>query len=269
MIYACFLLLGALIYAAFYIRRLQSKNRRYAKEIFKLINQNSQSNAQRNSFLTTAGHDLQQPQQAVGLFLASIDSETLSPQNRAIINKAKDAHQTTSRLLKQLFDTLSVDTAPEPELKAVALHELIHAIGLKLMPVAASHGVELRIRQRQAYALTDAAKLEPMITNLLLNAFHHATNGTVLLAVRKITLEDCQHWRIEVYDSGNGIAEDRQKHIFHHLSKKGSHEQPVTGSELSMVRQLSDLLQHPVGLRSKVGRGSCFHITLKAIAKPG
>ncbi|MDX8387954.1 MAG: hybrid sensor histidine kinase/response regulator [Ghiorsea sp.] len=267
MIYICISLILVLIYTNFYIFKLQKSNSSYIKKISTLKEENRLKISQKTTFLATASHDLQQPHQAVGLFLASINQEKLDLENMRIINKAKDAHQTTSRLLQQLFDISKLDTATTPDIKSIALHELIHALGMKFMPVAACYGVELRIRQRDAYVMTDPVLLERMLTNILLNAFRHAKKANILLSLRKKTMDGEAKWLIEVYDTGIGIPEDKQALIFQEFVRLSKTEEKNSGLGLglSIVNRLSGKLNHPVGLRSKLGKGSCFYIQLDAI----
>ncbi len=239
-------------------------------QILELNKQNKANVAKKTQFLATASHDLQQPHQALGLFLASINTDDLNLETTSIIQKAKDAHSTTSKLLNQLLDISKLDTIEKPELKPIALHNLIHDIGMKFMPIAASYGVELRIRQRDAYAKTDAIQLERMLTNILLNAFRHAKKANVLLNIRRKTMHNETYWQIEVYDTGIGIPKDKQQLIFQEFTKLSKPTLSPTGLGLGLaiVKRLSDILGHPIGLRSQLGRGSCFYIDLKAITQP-
>ncbi len=245
-------------------------NKHLNNQILELNKQNKATVAKKTQFLATASHDLQQPHQALGLFLASINTDNLNLETTSIINKAKEAHATTSKLLNQLLDISKLDTTEKPELKPVALHKLIHNIGMKFMPIAASYGVELRIRQRKAYAKTDPVQLERMLTNILLNAFRHAKKANVLLNIREKTICDEAYWQIEVYDTGIGIPKDKQKLIFQEFTKLSKPTLSPTGLGLGLaiVKRLSDILGHPIGLRSRLGRGSCFYIALKAIYEP-
>ncbi|HID37349.1 MAG TPA: response regulator [Ghiorsea sp.] len=250
--------------------RKSKEQQNLSKQIFSLSKQNKESVAKKTKFLATASHDLQQPHQALGLFLASINMQNLDLETTNIINKAKDAHATTSKLLNQLLDISRLDTAEKPALKQLALHELVHNIGMKFMPIAASYGVELRIWQRDAYVQSDAIMLERMLTNILLNAFRHAKKANVLLAIRKKNIAGEPHWQVEVYDTGIGIPDDKQQLIFQEFTKLSKPELSPTGLGLGLaiVKRLSDILGHPVGLRSRFGRGSCFFITLKAVQAP-
>jgi len=268
MMYVSIGLAALLIIAIYNINEQKKHNKTLSKSIRKLSEKNKETSDKRANFLATASHDLQQPHQALGLFLASINQEALDVENMRIINKAKDAHETTSRLLNQLFDISKLDSALKPELKPTALHDLVHQVGMKFMPVAACYGVELRIRPRDAYVRTDPIMLERMLTNILLNAFRHAKRANVLLSIRKKDLHQLPaKWVIEVYDTGMGIPEDKQELIFQEFTQlnKPEYSPSGLGLGLAIVKRLSAILNHPVGLRSRLGKGSCFHIQLEAI----
>jgi len=270
MIALVIVLITVLSFTIFLLWKKNQEQTHLSQQILDLTKQNKLSVAKKTKFLATASHDLQQPHQALGLFLASINMQNLDVETMNIINKAKDAHTTTSKLLNQLLDISRLDTAEKPELKRIALHELVHNIGMKFMPIASSYGVELRIRQRDAYAMTDPIMLERMLTNILLNAFRHAKKANVLISIRKKMIQGVKHWQIEVYDTGIGIPNDKQKVIFQEFTKLSKPELSPTGLGLGLaiVNRLSSILDHPVGLRSQFGKGSCFYIQLKASPKP-
>jgi nitrogen-specific signal transduction histidine kinase/CheY-like chemotaxis protein len=262
-------LASALFFTLFLLWKKNKEQDHLRQKILDLTKLNKENAAKKTKFLATASHDLQQPHQALGLLLASINIQDLNLETATIINKAKDAHATTSRLLNQLLDISRLDTAEKPELKRIALHELVHSIGMKFMPIASSYGVELRIRVRDAYVMTDPVMLERMLTNILLNAFRHAKKANVLIAIRKKIIAGSKHWRVEVYDTGIGIPHDKQQLIFQEFTKLSKPELTPTGLGLGLaiVKRLSNLLDHPVGLRSQLGKGSCFYIQLKASPK--
>jgi len=223
----------------------------------------------KNKFLATASHDLQQPHQALGLFLAAVDIHELSDKNKNIIHKARDAHEATSNLLSHLLDISQLDAMPQnPNLETIALHDFVHNIGMNFMAMAEEQHVELRIRLQEAYVLTNTTMLERILTNILLNAFRHTNHANILLAIRKKREYNQDYWHIEVYDNGIGIPPEKQRLIFQEFTKlaRPQHNTNGLGLGLAIAQRLSHILQHPIGLRSRLGHGSCFHIKLKACA---
>jgi len=70
--------------------------------------------------------------------------------------------------------------------------------------------------------------------------------------------------RIEVHDSGPGIAEHNQAVIFHEFERLGQDKgiEPGLGLGLSIVERIAKMMKHPLHLISRPGHGSCFAITV-------
>ena len=96
--------------------------------------------------------------------------------------------------------------------------------------------------------------------NFLTNAFRYA-NGSVLLGVRRQT----NHLRIDVWDRGQGIPEDKLKFIFEEFKRLDSHqtrEEKGLGLGLAIADGLSKVLGHQIEVRSWLDKGSVFSITV-------
>lgn len=75
--------------------------------------------------------------------------------------------------------------------------------------------------------------------------------------------------RVKIWDSGAGIATEHQQIIFQEFYRI-----PQTGTEegfglgLAIVSGLSRAMGHPIGMASRVGRGSVFWVELGAVQAP-
>jgi CheY-like chemotaxis protein len=74
--------------------------------------------------------------------------------------------------------------------------------------------------------------------------------------------------RIEVWDTGIGIPEDKQKNVFREFERltAGARTASGLGLGLSIVERLGKVLQHPITLRSKPNKGSVFTVDLPVVA---
>jgi signal transduction histidine kinase len=101
---------------------------------------------------------------------------------------------------------------------------------------------------------TDPVLLERILGNLLSNAIKYTQTGGILLACRNSQ----QGLRIEVWDTGVGIAPEQQSLVFKEFYK-GTANVGTTdgfGLGLAIVTHLSDLLDYELVLKSRVGRGT-------------
>jgi CheY-like chemotaxis protein len=128
--------------------------------------------------------------------------------------------------------------------------------------------------------------VERIVRNLLGNAIKYTREGGVLLACRCCGGASGA-WRIQVWDTGPGIAAADRERVFEEFfqlnpsgrglgsaagkaagqSRDGSPRMGL-GLGLSIVRRLSQLLGHSVSLESRLGRGTCLTLDLPATADP-
>src|SRR4029453_1757839 len=102
---------------------------------------------------------------------------------------------------------------------------------------------------------SDPQLLEQLLRNLISNALRYTERGRVLVGCRRTGTE----LRIQVWDSGIGIAASELEAIFGEFYQVSNAERPRQaglGLGLAIVRRLSQLLGHPVTVRSELGRGS-------------
>ena len=110
---------------------------------------------------------------------------------------------------------------------------------------------------------TDPVLLERILRNLLANAVRYTPAGGVVVGARR----RAGAVRVDVIDSGIGIAERDRARIFDEFVQLAAAPRPHAGGRgmglgLAIVRRLATLCGHPVELASTPGRGSRFSITL-------
>jgi CheY-like chemotaxis protein len=124
---------------------------------------------------------------------------------------------------------------------------------------AAQKGLRLRVRATPVWVRSDPLLLHRVLLNLLSNATQHTHSGGVLLVCRPSHQEG--HVRIQVRDSGIGIAQQHQQKVFEEFYQVENPERDRSkglGMGLSIVERSCKLLNHPISLRSAPGRGSTF-----------
>jgi CheY-like chemotaxis protein len=95
---------------------------------------------------------------------------------------------------------------------------------------------------------------------MVVNAIRYTQSGSVLVGCRA----DPAGLRIEVWDSGPGIPADGLERIFEEFARLGPQEQGGSGAGLglSIARRICSVLGHRLSVRSQVGVGSIFSVTL-------
>ncbi|CAO3409024.1 ATP-binding response regulator [Azospirillum largimobile] len=230
----------------------------------------ARTTAARSRFLASASHDLRQPFQAMRLFLdaltSQVDGNARATRTAGMLANAMTAGE---QLLNALLDISTLDAGTvEPDLQPVSLEALLQSLADEFRPQAEEKGLRLRVHVPEvpdgAVTRSDPVLLGRIVRNLLANAIRYTQRGGILLGLRKRDGE----WRIEVWDTGFGIPQDKLDVIFdefHQLTNPSRDPTRGLGLGLAIVRRLSMLLQAPIDVQSRSGRGSVFAVTVNRL----
>ncbi|MDA8230668.1 MAG: ATP-binding protein [Magnetospirillum sp.] len=216
----------------------------------------------KSRFLSAANHDLRQPLQAMRLYLEALDAALEDPEHRAILNGAMAAQNAGEELLRNYLDVslLDSDITP-PALHALPMAPLLNDLAAECVPIAQKKRITVRVAPTSAHVVSDARLLGQMLRCLLLNAIRFTERGGVLMG--------CRHHqgrlRVEVWDTGPGIPEDKLSVVFEDFYQLANPERDRTkgfGLGLGVVQRAARLLGHDVTVASTPGRGTMFAVTL-------
>ena len=227
------------------------------------------ANLAKSRFLAAASHDLRQPLHALGLFLSELAQQPLDARSRQITGRLTASTEAMEGLLDSLLDISRLDAGVlAPERSVFDMHAKLEHIIAGQTSAAAARGLELRLRCPPCWGLSDPLLFERIVANLVSNAIRYTpAHGRVLMACRRRG----ERLRVEVRDSGPGIAVDDQQVIFQEFVQLGNAERARDkglGLGLAIVRRLVDLLGHRLELRSAPGRGSVFAVEIPAAPQP-
>jgi PAS domain S-box-containing protein len=221
------------------------------------------ANASKTRFLAAASHDLLQPLNAARLFTSALRQHPgLDGEVAKLAERIDASFRAAEDLLDALLDVSRLDAGSyRPEIAPFALADLFDSLRQQFAVVAEQRGLTLRVVPSSLAVRSDAQLLRRIVANFLSNALRYTRSGGVLLGVRRAGGEV----RIEVWDSGPGIADEQQARIFgefQRLERPSPWGEKGLGLGLSICDRLAGILDHPLGLRSRVGQGSCFSITV-------
>jgi CheY-like chemotaxis protein len=152
---------------------------------------------------------------------------------------------------------------------SVSVQQLFDRIEFALAPQAAAKGLRLRLRSGALWVKSDVALLQRMVLNLAYNALRYSDKGTIL-----ITCRGAPHGtqaRLQVWDSGIGIAPEHQANIFKEFFQVDNPNRVRTsgmGLGLNIVQRSAQLLGINVAVRSALGCGTRFTLTLPLVDAP-
>ncbi len=213
----------------------------------------------KNRFLASATHDIRQPVHALQLYADWLASEPAMAAE--IAPKIVESTKAVNTLFDSLFDLVRLDAGHiRVKVEAVCLDDLLDDLDLHYRPLAESKGLRLKVHHAGGTVQSDPLLLRRVAGNLVSNAIKYTARGGVLVGVR----HGAAGPRLEVWDTGVGIAQAHHKDIFREFYKVPIHAGTEDGFGLGLhiVSRLTYILGHPVSLASRPGRGTVFRLAL-------
>ena len=222
------------------------------------------ANTDKSRFLAAASHDLRQPLYAMELFLGGLGSDAGEDQEKRtyLLSRLRYAMESMRAMFSSLLDMSRFDAGViTPDKRNISINMLLHTLELKFADEFKRKGLRLIVRPTYLWGYSDPVLVQRVLENYTSNALKYTDSGGVLVACRGRG----DNISLEVWDTGRGIKHDEIDTIFdafHQLDNPERDRKKGVGLGLSIVDQIANLLDTPVSVRSRYGRGSVFSIIL-------
>ena len=216
------------------------------------------ANRSKDKYLAAASHDLLQPLNAARLLISTLRERNLPSVEQVLVERTHQALEGAEDLLTDLLDISRLDQAAvKPDVALYRLDELFAPLVSEFQSVALAAGLNLRAHTGHYAIRTDLRLVTRILRNFLSNACRYTDDGCILLGARRRG----DRLRLEVWDTGRGIAADRLDAIFlefNQLDVGRASDRKGVGLGLAIVERIAEILGYPVAVRSWPGRGSMF-----------
>lgn len=264
-LYAAFVLGVPTYYTARILQDLRRKQLALEQRTRQLV----EAGQQKSQFMANVTHELRTPIHGICGLSDLIESGIYGPTTP----KQRDAQQSIKRSARSLLaliddllelsraDAAKLELAPGP----VDVGELVTTVvaAARWMVGTKDLGVEVEAAADLPRVETDPRALKQILLNLLSNAAKFTPDGGRIVVRARVA--DGPAVRIEVADTGIGIAPEDQARIFDEFRQvDGSSERAYggVGLGLAVVKRLCDALRARVELRSAIGQGATFGVVL-------
>jgi signal transduction histidine kinase/CheY-like chemotaxis protein len=249
--------------------RLRFENIDLVKELMAQKETAERANIAKTRFLAAASHDLRQPLHAMGLFVSALSERVRGVVTRKLVLQLGASTEALRGLLNALLDISRLDAGViQPRITHCSLQGLFDRLAHDYAAHAVEKNISLKFVSTIGWVRCDATLLERIVRNLVSNAICYTDCGSVLVGCRR--RGECL--RIEVWDSGIGIAADELNNIFHEFYQVGNPERDRgkgLGLGLAIAQRLARLLDHRIEVTSVPSRGSVFALTVPRSAVTG
>jgi signal transduction histidine kinase len=224
------------------------------------------ASAAKSDFLAVMSHELRTPLNAIigysDLLLMGVP-DGVPDRARRQIERIRSASDSLLHLVEEVLSFSRIEAGKEEiRISPVDLTRLLRETVAMVEPLAAEKGLDLRLDVQDGLSMvSDERKIRQIITNLLSNALKFTEEGAVTVR----TEQTDSGIRIDVADSGIGIAAHHAEQIFDPFWQV---EHPTTrrfggtGLGLGVARKLARMLEGHLDLESEVGKGSTFSLWL-------
>ncbi|MEM9247374.1 MAG: ATP-binding protein [Pseudomonadota bacterium] len=236
------------------------------------------ANRAKSSFLANMSHELRTPMNGVVAMAEMLLEGDMEDEARLYVTTIKSSGEALLDIINHVLDFSKMEAErmvlrPDP----FDLERLLHEVVTLLGPTARDKNLSLHIDYdlfSPTRLVGDAMRIRQILINLVGNAVKFTSEGHVLIGVLCHQQSD-EDWAVTVTveDTGIGIPEDMQEHIFGSFAQVESEKNRAfegTGLGLAITQELVHLMGGDIWVESEPGEGACFgfRITLPSAESP-
>ena len=270
--------LFAIIVMIWFIWRDARKERIYRENLEAANEEIQRIMNQRERLLLTITHDIKAPAASISGFIDLMKEYVTEAQGMECLQNIKNSAAHLSRLVASLLDyhqlenglmkVQSVSFSP-----AQLVKESVEGMRLRAKEKGLSISYEMTMGMKKEanqenetdkeLFLADAFRIRQILDNLVSNAIKYTDHGSVNIEARVSKIMGKLTLTLSVQDTGKGMTDEEKQKVFQAFTRlKSAQGIEGTGLGLSITQELVSLLGGEILLRSTLGKGSSFIVTL-------
>jgi len=239
------------------------------KQAKQMAEKAEKANQAKGEFLAHMSHEIRTPMNAIIGFSEILSEQQLTEEQAEYVGIIKQSSENLLDIINDILDFSKIESGIlDMDVVEFSLDDLIIAVAALMGHLAGQKQLDFQVVPQTSLPKrikTDPARLRQCLINLLSNAIKFTERGHVYLRLRCQLLGDKVELIFDVEDTGIGIPQDKQAMIFDAFTQADAgtaRKYGGTGLGLAITKQLTEMLGGRLSLKSVVGQGSVFTITL-------
>ena len=268
----------AIIVMIWFIWRDARKERIYRENLEAANEEIQRIMNQRERLLLTITHDIKAPAASISGFIDLMKEYVTEAQGMECLQNIKNSAAHLSRLVASLLDYHQLENGlmkvqPVSFSPAQLVKESVEGMRLRAEEKGLSISYEMTMgmkkeanqekKKDKELFLADAFRIRQILDNLVSNAIKYTDHGSVNIEARVSKIMGKLTLTLSVQDTGKGMTDEEKQKVFQAFTRlKSAQGIEGTGLGLSITQELVSLLGGEILLRSTLGKGSSFIVTL-------
>lgn len=218
----------------------------------------------RQEFISNVSHEIQSPLTSINGFAKALKNIELTDEKRLhYLTIIEMESERLSKISDNLLKLTSLESQHHPfEPQHYHLDKQLRSVVLASEPSWVSKNIEMDIQMENITILADEDLMNQVWINLLSNSIKFTQNeGTIRIYMTK----EQDKAIVTIADTGIGMSEEDQRHIFERFFKSDKSRTATTGGSglgLSIVKKIVEMHNGSISVRSKLGEGTTFITTI-------
>lgn len=268
----------AIIVMIWFIWRDARKERIYRENLEAANEEIQRIMNQRERLLLTITHDIKAPAASISGFIDLMKEYVTEAQGMECLQNIKNSAAHLSRLVASLLDYHQLENGlmkvqPVSFSPAQLVKESVEGMRLRAEEKGLAISYEMTMGMKKEanqenetdkeLFLADAFRIRQILDNLVSNAIKYTDHGSVNIEARVSKIMGKLTLTMSVKDTGKGMTDEEKRKVFQAFTRlKSAQGIEGTGLGLSITQELVSLLGGEILLRSTLGKGSNFIVTL-------
>lgn len=243
-----------------------TETKRISDSCHNLLERMQVLDSSREEFVSNVSHELKTPLTSMKVLADSLNGQENVPIElyQEFMQDIAEEIDRENKIITDLLSLVKMDkTAADMNIEAININDLLELIMKRLRPIAKKANVDLVLESfRPITAEIDEVKLSLALSNLVENAIkYNRPEGFVLVSLNA----DHQYFYVKVEDSGMGIPEEDQAHIFERFYRVDkSHSREIGGTGLGLAITKNAIVMHrgAIKIHSVEGEGTTFIVRI-------